>query len=164
MYFASTLYLMVCQLSLWSFYSCTYKCLTLEMSFRRNLTLQRRSPMKLLLLFVFQALLSFSGFLYLRIFLSISNEVLHIRKNVNLENTFKAETFPSCLGCWSPCQAHAAPTCTHWSWLARVRMQWARLGASSPHLARHWHMACHHVPPQWELYVGFGAAVIRRLW
>lgn len=74
------------------------QCLTLEMSFRRNLTLQRRSPMKLLLLFGFWALLSSSGFVYLRIFLSISKQVLYICKNVNLENIFKAETFPSCKG------------------------------------------------------------------
>lgn len=44
----------------WSFYSCTYKCLTLEMSLRRNLTPQRRSLIKLLLLFVLPARLSSS--------------------------------------------------------------------------------------------------------
>lgn len=108
---------------------------------RGNLTLQRRSPMKLLLLFGFWALLSSSGFVYLRIFLSKSKQVLCICKNFNLEDIFKAET------CRSPCQAHAtrAPhtrahthTRTHSSWL----------GAGSPHLAHRWHAACHHVPPR----------------
>lgn len=68
MYLASTSYLMACQSSLWSFYTCTYKCLTLEMLFRRNLALQRRSPMKLLLLFGFPARLSSPGFVYLLFF------------------------------------------------------------------------------------------------
>lgn len=98
MYLASTSYLMVCQLSLWSFYSCTYKCLTLEMSFRRNLTPQRRSPIKLLLLFAFQALLSSLGFVYPRIFLSVSKKILYICKNVNLENSFKSRDLPFPLG------------------------------------------------------------------
>lgn len=114
MYLASTSYLMVCHLSLCFFYSCTYEYLTLKMSFRRNLTLQRRSPIKLLLLFFSQALLSsgfcvseidflrFNWFFYVCVY-------IYIFISINLENTFKAETFCSCLvlseslpSSWSP--------------------------------------------------------------
>ena len=67
--------------------------------------------------------------------------------------------------CRSRCQAHAAPTCTHWSWLARVGGQWARLGASSPRPAHRWHTACRHVPPRcWGLCVGVGTAVVKYVW
>ena len=131
---------MVCQLSLWSFYSCTYKCLTLEMSFRRNLTLQRRSPMKLLLLFVFRALLSSSGFVYLRIFFSISKQVLYICKNVNLENAFKAETFPSCLGLPkslpSSCYPHMHTLVTAGKSQGAMGQTWSQQPLLSPSLAR----------------------------
>lgn len=141
MYLASPSYLMACQESLWSFYTCSYKCLTLEMLFRRNLVLQRRSPMKLLLLFGFPAWLSSPGFVYLLIFLSIFKQILDICKNVNLENTLKTESFPSACACQGPYQVHAT-ACMH-TWTVAGRNQgvvghtWSQqplLGPSLPSL------------------------------
>lgn len=78
------------------------------MSSRRNLALQRRSTKKLLLLFGFPARLSSPGFVCPLIFLSIPKKVLYICKNVNLENTLKAESFLSCVCLPKSSQVRAA--------------------------------------------------------
>lgn len=98
------------------------------MLFRRNLALQRRSLMKLLLLFGFPAWLSSPGFVYLLIFLSISKQVLDICKNVNLENTFKPESFPSCM-----CLPRSLPSsCYHLH--AHTSCGWQESGCGGTHL------------------------------
>lgn len=71
----------------WSFYSCTYKCLTLEMSLRRNLTPQRRSLIKLLLLFVLPARLSSSVLSFWDFFFKVYPNNFYICKSNDLENS-----------------------------------------------------------------------------
>lgn len=70
-----------------------YTCITLEMLFWWNLTPQR-SLMKFLLLFVCMAL--FSSVVLVRLY--PKNLFYYTRRNVDLQSTFKAETFPSHLG------------------------------------------------------------------
>lgn len=120
MYLASTSYLMVCQSSLWSFYSCTYKCLTLQMLCRRNLTL-KSSPVKLLLLFVSSFAFLFR-FCVSEDFLKVYPNKLYIYVKELIWRTPSKQrpSLATWLGEFLP---------THWSWLARVRAPWARLGA-----------------------------------
>lgn len=155
MYLASASYLMVCQLSLWSFYSCTYKCLTLEMSFRRNFNSAKEEPHKAPASVWFSSIAFLFGFCVSEnFFLRVSKKVQDICKNVNLENTFKAETFPSRLGLQMPLPSSRNPHmhtlvvagqsqgATGQAWSQQPLLgPWLAVGLS-PHPARGWAALC----------------------
>lgn len=136
------------------------------MSFGRNLALQRRSPMKLLLLFGFPVRLSSPGFVYLLIFKSMSKQVIYIYicKNANLENTFKAE-ISSCM-----CLPRSLPSSCY-CLCAHTGCSWQESRCGGTHLepaAPAWPVvamglvtvSCHDAA---ELCVGFGTAAMKCL-
>lgn len=99
-------------------------------------------------------------------FLSMSKQVLYICKNINLENTFKAESFLSCI-----CLPRSPPS---WCYCLRARTGcgWQESGCGGTHLepaAPAWPiiamglvtMSC---PDAAELCVGFCTAVMKCLW
>lgn len=84
------------------------------MSFGRNLALQRRSPMKLLLLFGFPVRLSSPGFVYLLIFKSMSKQVIYIYIYVKMLiwRTCSKQRSPPACACQGPYQV-LATVCVH---------------------------------------------------